>query len=113
MDANLRARLERINTALNKIEDGWPSRAPKDSSPKLLSIVFAPERIPTKHKRVITEHSERLARGLPEFPGAKLLEIYKKPVAKKVTKAGAKKQWTCRVRPLVQGWGDVKECTWQ
>jgi hypothetical protein len=58
-------RLERVNTALNAIEDCWPSRQPTDAKVKPLKFSHDPQRIAAKYINLIKEHAERLAAGLP------------------------------------------------
>lgn len=59
-------RLERVNTALNLIEDGWPLRPPSHMRRKL-EFSSDPKCLSIRAIRSIKEHAQRLADGLPGF----------------------------------------------
>lgn len=58
-------RLERVNTALNLVEDKWPWRGPEGTEPKPLKFSFDPARLAKSHVDAIRKEAERLAKGLP------------------------------------------------
>jgi len=66
--ANLRAlykRLEKVNTALNAVEDMWPCRLPTDNKIKQLKFSFDPKRLPQRAVRSIEQQAQRLADNVP------------------------------------------------
>lgn len=58
-------RLEKVNTALNLIEDCWPHRQPTDNKIKQLKFSFDPKRLASKHVRSIEQQAQRLADNVP------------------------------------------------